>query len=107
MTERTPTEELRAIEAELDQMAEDVIYGSPCSPDARLFTPDPEVCTAEELAAHAAALAALERGEPVPAKEPSWIEHDSPDAAHAYVKAQIEAGADAGSVSGSCRSSCA
>ena len=49
-------------------------YGYPKDDDPRLFTPDPDTTLPEALAAHAAAVASANAGEPIPELPPAWRE---------------------------------
>jgi hypothetical protein len=54
---------LRRVADDVRHDADTAVYGYFCGGDPRLFTPDFEVCSAEELEAHKTACAAWDRGE--------------------------------------------
>jgi hypothetical protein len=54
------------IEADRDNWDQESLYGYPHVDDPRDFFPDRECCSPEELASHAAAVAAWESGQPIP-----------------------------------------
>jgi hypothetical protein len=63
---------LRGIAERIRQQAEFTSYGYPCVDDPREFTPDADVCSEEEIAAHAAACDAWNAGDKV-ARPPTHV----------------------------------
>jgi hypothetical protein len=82
----------------LRERAEQTGYGMAMPEDPSDFSPDAEVCTAEEIARHKAACAAYDRGEALP-REPTWTAWKTREEAVAYVRSCMERGAASASIS--------